>query len=175
MSKNPKFDKEELHLIVFHLGSEDYTVPIESVQEIIMPQTPTHIPKSPTFVEGVINLRGRIIPIIDGRKRFGMPLENENQKRRIIILELKSGTIGLIVDSVTEVVHLSTNNIEPPPIEITKDNQFILGIGKLKDRLLILLDPDEFLSLSESEVIQNTLTVAKNISATIKNMESSKL
>lgn len=174
MAYELNFDKEELQLIVFKLGSEDYTVPIESVQEIIMPQKPTHLPKSPDFVEGVVNLRGHIIPIIDGRKRFGLAVEEYTQSKRIIILELKSGTIGLIVDSVSEVVHLKTANIEAPPIEASEDAQFILGIGKFKDRLLILLDPDRFLSLSETESIKSTMNIAQNLAQSIKNIENQK-
>jgi purine-binding chemotaxis protein CheW len=157
-----KFDKEELQLIAFSLGSEEYTVPIESVQEIIMPQKTTHIPKSPPFIEGVINLRGHIIPILDGRKRFELPISENTAETRIIVLELENHTMGLIVDAVSEVVHLKTANIEPPPIE-TGENSFVLGVGKFKDRLLILLDPINFLDMKESESIQSTLQVAKNI------------
>lgn len=165
-----KFDKDELQLIVFSLGAEDYTVPIEVVQEIIMPQKTTHIPKSPPFIEGVINLRGHVIPIIDGRKRFELSVSDETDDTRIIVLDLDDHTIGLIVDSVTEVVHLQTSGIEPPPVEMG-DNNFILGVGKYKDRLLILLDPKNFLDLHETESIQKTLQVANNIVKTVELIE----
>jgi len=154
--------KTELQLIVFSLGKEEYTVPIESVQEIIMPQKATHIPKSPAFIEGVINLRGHVIPIIDGRKRFELPVNSDTNETRIIVLELEKHTIGLVVDSVSEVVHLKTENIEPAPME-SKDCNFILGVGKYKDRLLILIDPYNFLDVQETESMQKSIQTAKNI------------
>jgi purine-binding chemotaxis protein CheW len=170
--KELKFDKEELQLIAFKLGNEEYTVPIEAVQEIIMPQTPTHLPKTPKFMEGVINLRGHIIPVIDARKRFEMIAEI-SADTRIIIIELEDHTIGLVVDAVSEVVHIKSDNIEPPPMEMG-DNDFILGVGKLKDRLLILLDPSNFLNVHETESMQKSIQVAKNITKTIEKVEEEK-
>lgn len=155
-------ERKELQLIVFALGSEEYTVPIESVQEIIMPQKTTHLPKAPAFIEGVINLRGRVIPVIDGRKRFELLINENSPDTRIIVLELEKHTIGLVVDAVSEVVHLKTDNIEPPPLEMGENN-FIHGIGKIKDRLLILLDPYNFLDVHETESIQKSIQTAKNI------------
>ena len=169
-----KFDKEELQLIVFGLGAEEYTVPIESVQEIIMPQKTTHMPKAPSFIEGVINLRGHVIPIIDGRKRFEISVNENTSETRIIVLELEDHTVGLVVDSVSEVIHLKTINIEPPPVE-TGENNFILGVGKHKDRLLILLDPANFLNLHETESIQKTLQIAKNIVKTADAIKDEKI
>lgn len=169
-----KFEKEELQLIVFKLGNEEYTVPIESVQEIIMPQTATHLPKAPNFMEGVINLREHIIPVIDGRKKFDMAVNN-SANTRIIVLELKNHTIGLIVDSVSEVVHLKTNLIEPSPVEIGENNEFILGVGKYKERLLILLDPDKFLDTQETQSIEKTIQIAKNILDTQEKIEKQEI
>ena len=153
MNEKLNFDTDEIQLIAFKLGNEEYTVPIETVQEIIMPQKTTHMPKAPAFLEGVINLRGHVIPIIDGRKRFDIPPTN-SEETRIIILELEDHTLGLIVDAVSEVVYLQTSLIEAPPIEIDQDNEFILGVGKFKDRLLILLEPTKFLSHNEIKTIQ---------------------
>jgi len=172
MSKINFDDKEELQLIVFKLGKEAYTVPIESVQEIIMPQTTTHIPKSPSFVEGVINLRGHVIPVIDGRKKFGFPIVENSQETRIIVLDLEHHTVGLVVDAVSEVVHLQTSNIEPPPIEMG-DNNFILGVGKFKDRLLILLDPMNFLDVHETTSLQNIVNTTNTIIETSEKEISS--
>jgi purine-binding chemotaxis protein CheW len=160
-----KFEKEELQLIVFKLGSEEYTVPIEVVQEIIMPQKATHIPKAASFIEGVINLRGNVIPVIDGRKKFEISNLETSAETRIIVLELESHTVGLIVDSVSEVVHLKTASIEPPPLEFGDGSDFIIGVGKLKDRLLILLDPNKFLSGTETQSLTSTVKMAKSLSA----------
>ena len=142
--------QKEIHLIVFKLGSEEYAVPITSVQEIIMLQAPTRIPKAPVFVEGVINLRGHIIPIIDGRRKFQLDVTESTNESRIMIIELENETIGLIVDAVSEVIHLSTDDIEPPPIDMNEDSEFLWGVGKFQERLLILVDPQKFLNFNET-------------------------
>jgi len=167
---NLTFEKDELQLVVFRLGTEEYTVPIESVQEIIMPQKTTHIPKAPGFIEGIINLRGRVIPIIDGRKRFELPVDDSTETR-IIVLELENHTIGLVVDAVSEVVHLKTADIEPSPLE-NGENSFIQGVGKYKDRLLILLDPVNFLDYSETQSIKNIVNTAKSLMSNIAEEET---
>ncbi|MEI8390660.1 MAG: chemotaxis protein CheW [bacterium] len=156
-------ESDELQLIAFKLGKEEYTVPIETVQEIIMPQITTHIPKSPRFVEGIINLRGHIIPVIDGRKRFDIEISENNADTRVIVLELDDHTVGLIVDSVSEVVHLKKSNIEPTPIE-SDENSFIVGVGKHQDRLLLLLDASKILDIKETEHLKQTLEIANKVS-----------
>lgn len=153
----------EIQLVAFKLGEEEYSVPIQSVQEIIMPQQVTHLPKTPDFMEGIINLRGRTIPIIDGRKRFNMSVKENNQETRIIVLEIENHQIGLIVDSVSEVMHLKTENIDSAPLEADEDNKFIIGIGKYKDRLLILLEPKNFLDMRETQNIQKSVQAAKKV------------
>lgn len=159
---------EELQMIVFKLGEEDYTVPIGSVQEIIMPQKTTHIPNAPAFIEGVVNLRGNIIPIIDGRKKFNIVDDSSSSEKRVIVLDFDKHFIGLIVDSVSEVVNLKPESIEKSPVG-QDENDFIKGIGKYKDQLLILLDPSNFLDMKESESIQNTLQIAKKMVNKEKN------
>lgn len=154
MAKDDKTNNDEIQLVAFKLAKEEYTVPINSVQEIIMPQPITHIPKTPDFIEGIINLRGQITPIIGGRKRFNMSIRQTNVNERIIVLELYSHKIGLIVDSVSEVVRLRESNIESSPISFDKDN-FVAGIGKVTDRLLILIDPERLLKDIEIENLKN--------------------
>lgn len=156
-------DQEELQVIAFKLGKEEYAVAITSVQEIIMPQEKTKIPKSPSFVDGVINLRGNIIPVIDGRKRFGLELEKETPETRIMVLELESTTVGLTVDSVSEVIHMPTKDIQISPVNSDNSQDFILGIGKFKNRLIILLDPSNFLNMKEIEGIATLAQAAKNV------------
>lgn len=145
----------EIQMIVFHLGAEEYSVPINCIQEIIMLQPSTRIPKSPSFVQGVVNLRGNIIPVIDGRKRFHLPEEFiiDTVESRIIVMEVEDGTIGLIVDSVSEVVHLNFDNIEPPPIDMDEESDFLWGVGKYQDKLLILLNPEKFLNIDEKPTL----------------------
>jgi purine-binding chemotaxis protein CheW len=153
--------QKEIQLIVFKLGSEEYAVPITSVQEIIMLQIPTRIPKAPVFVEGVINLRGHIIPIIDGRKKFQLEVTRSTNESRIMIIELETETIGLIVDAVSEVIHLNTDDIEPPPIDMNDDSDFLWGVGKFSDRLLILVDPQKFLNFSETKDLKSLTKVSE--------------
>ena len=153
---------QETQYVEFSLANEEYAISIDLVQEIIMPQKTTHIPKSPSFIEGVINLRGHIIPIIDGRKRFNIKVSDSTSETRIVILELKGHSVGLIVDAVSEVVNLNSKNIEPSPIDM-EGNDFILGIGKYKNKLLILLNPSNILDSKETEILHQTIKTAKNI------------
>lgn len=158
--------QKEIHLIVFKLGTEEYAVPITSVQEIIMLQSPTRIPKAPAFVEGVINLRGHIIPIIDGRKKFQLEVKESTNESRIMIIEVEADTIGLIVDAVSEVIHLSTDDIEPPPIDMSDDTDFLWGVGKFQDRLLILVNPQKFLNFSETRDLKGLSKVSEILKQT---------
>lgn len=158
--------QKEIQVIVFQLGEEEYAVPIMSVKEIIMVQNPTKIPKSPPFVEGIINLRGHIIPVIDGRKKFQLELRDNlhSQEARIIVLNLKNQTVGLIVDKVSEVIHLQTDNIERPPVDTNDDNEFITGIGKFKSKLIIIVEPEKLLSSHETESMRGFKGIAETIS-----------
>jgi purine-binding chemotaxis protein CheW len=159
----------EIQMIVFQLGTEEYAVPITDVQEIIMMQNATRIPKSPSFVEGVINLRGHIIPVIDGRKKFNFDniSLNHTNETRIMILEIDQEMIGLIVDSVSEVIHLSSTDIEPPPIEMDDETDFLWGVGKYNNRLLILLNPHKFLNLDECTNSKSFSEVSQFVKTTI--------
>lgn len=165
MSKETNWQKDEIQVVVFKLGQEEFTLPIDKVQEIIMPQKTTHLPNSPSFVEGVINLRGHIIPVIDGRKKFSIKFTANSADCRIIVVEQDHGTIGLIVDAVAEVIHLKTTDIEPPPIDINETNNFIIGVGKYKESLLIILDPSNFLSSKETEKLKTTLDLSRGLKA----------
>ena len=157
-------DQTELQMIVFQLDKGEYAVPITSIQEIIMPQTTTKIPKSPHFVEGVINLRGHIIPIIDGRKKFQMEVISKiSNETRIMVLDVNQEIIGLVVDAVSEVIHLQTAEIEPPPVDVGEDSDFLLGVGKFQNRLLILLNLKNFLDIDEASSLKNLTKVVESI------------
>lgn len=140
----------EVQFVVFKLGDEEFGIPITQVKEINRLTTPTKIPKSPGFVEGVINLRGQIIPIVDLRKRFEMGLADYSVDARVIVVEIKDQICGIIVDAVSEVLRMPTNNIEPTPSLVSNiDVEYIAGVGKIGERLLIVLDINKLLSDEE--------------------------
>jgi len=165
-------DKKEIQLIVFQLGNEEYAVPITNVQEIIMVRPATKIPRTPSFVEGVINLRGGIIPVIDGRKKFNFDAKNNFNEidSRIMVLDVEQEIIGLIVDAVSEVIHLKTEDIVPSPVDMEDDSDFLWGVGKLKDRLLILINPQKFLSHNEVKDLRSLSKIAQSLGQTKENI-----
>jgi len=147
-------DSTLLQLVTFHIGNEEFGVEILKVQEIIRTMAITRVPKAPDFVEGVINLRGKVIPIIDLRKRFGMAVQEHDKHTRIIVIEINAVIIGFVVDSVSEVLRIPSGTVEPPPPIISGiESEYISGVGKLPDRLLILLDLDRLLSKGEQGIL----------------------
>jgi len=142
--------EKELQLVTFKLGKEEYGVNIEQVREIIRVVEIIHVPKAPSFVEGLINLRGTVVSVIDLRKRFDISPCGEKENERIIVVEVQGRTIGVIVDSVSEVLRLSSKNIDDvPPTVSGVDTKFLFGVGKIGDRLMMLLDLDKILSTDE--------------------------
>lgn len=146
--------EQELQLVTFRLANEEYGLPITKVQEINRLVPVTKLPQTPPFMEGIINLRGRIIPVIDLRKRFGMAITAHDDDTRIIIVEIHGQIVGATVDAVKEVVRLDTVNIEPPPTNVAVDSQYIDGVGKIDDRLIILLDLDKILTDQEELTVK---------------------
>ncbi len=145
---------EEQQLVVFELSGESYGVDIGAVNTIIRMQPITHVPRAPEFVEGVINLRGSIVPVIDLRKRFGLSAFEETKASRIVVVETGGGLFGMIVDAVTETLLLSRDSIEPPSSIVTSaDSQYLRGVAKADDRLIIMLDIQRILSASETEML----------------------
>lgn len=133
----------EEQLVTFSLGSEEFGVDIMCVQEIIRIPPITRVPKAPSYVEGVINLRGNVIPVVSLRTRFGMEPVEEDDLSRIIVLQVQNKVFGIRVDAVTEVLRLDQDSIEPPPpVSLGVDASFIRGVGKIGERLLILLNLD---------------------------------
>lgn len=138
---------DERQLVVFDLADEAYGVNIGTVREIIRMQEITQVPRTPNYVEGVINLRGKVIPVIDMRKRFGFPVSEHTKDTRIVVIDIGGADIGATVDAVTEVLRLGADSIEPPSAVITTaDSDYLLGIAKLETRLIILLDLQRALS-----------------------------
>ena len=143
-----------LQLVGFTLGEEDFGVDILSVQEINRVTEITKIPSTPDFVKGVINLRGNVIPVIDLRSRLGMPEKEHDKQTRIIVADVDDRTVGLVVDAVSEVIRMDANLVEPPPEIIVgagDKGRYIKGVGKLDDKLLMLLDIDSMFSKKEQE------------------------
>ncbi|WP_425806941.1 chemotaxis protein CheW [Desulfitobacterium sp. Sab5] len=136
----------EEQLVTFGLGSEEFGINIMLVQEIIRIPPITRVPKAPSYVEGVINLRGNVIPVVSLRNRFGMDHVEETDLSRIIVLQVHNKVFGIRVDAVTEVLRLDTDSIEPPPpVALGMDSHYIRGVGKIGERLLILLDLDQII------------------------------
>jgi purine-binding chemotaxis protein CheW len=133
--------KDDLHLVGFRIGRETFGVPIALVHEIVRVPEITAFPEAPDCVEGVINLRGRIIPVIDLRKRFGEKLIDTDNKNRILVTEVEGNRVGLIVDSASEVLRIPPNEIDALPMDIEEGKlNFITGVGKLNGRLIILVE-----------------------------------
>lgn len=147
-----------LQLVTFRLGNEEFSLDILRVQEIIRHMELTRVPRTPDFVEGVINLRGRVIPVLDLRKRFGLPECEKTHETRIIVVDVDDKTVGFKVDAVSEVLRIPADTVEPPPPLVTTiESDYIKGVGKLDGRLLILLDVAKILSRSEKDALGNVV------------------
>jgi purine-binding chemotaxis protein CheW len=142
-----------LQLVSFHLGGEEYALEILQVQEIIRMVDLTRVPNSPDFVEGVINLRGKVIPVIGLRKRFGMPAKEYDKQSRIVVVEMHGTVVGFVVDAVNEVLRIAADTVEPPPRLTKVDRELVSGVGKLENRLLLLLDLEKLLTQSEQAAV----------------------
>ncbi len=150
-------DKKQFQLVTFGIGEETFGIEILKVQEIIRMVEMTHVPNTPAFVEGVINLRGRIIPVIDLRLRLGFQAREHDTKTRIIVIEINQVTAGFVVDAVFEVLRIPADSIEPPPPVIAGlDAEYISGAGSVKNRLLMLLDLERLLSRKEKTALGDT-------------------
>jgi len=129
------------HLVTFKLGNEEYGIEIGSVQEIIRAADITPVPGAPAHVRGVINIRGKIIPVVDLAKRFRLSGAETDDAQRIVVVELGEKRLGMLVDSVSQVIKVPSGIVEDLPEEASSlDDHFIKGIGKLDDRLIIILD-----------------------------------
>ena len=145
-------DGMERQLVVFDLAGENYGVNIGTVREIIRLQSVTHLPEVPDYVEGVINLRGRVIPVVNLRRRFGLAASEHSADNRIVVVDIAGEDLGVIVDAVTEVLRVPEAAIEPASALVTTDDSYYMdGIAKIGDRLLILLDLDRVLRVSARE------------------------
>jgi purine-binding chemotaxis protein CheW len=144
----PAIPEEEIELLVFKLSSETYGIEIHSVAEIIRYAEPTYVPHTVTYLDGIISLRGRMVPVINARKRLGHGAKEPDKKSRIIILQEGGEYHGLLVDSATQVVKAPRSSIEPtPPVVVGVSAIFINGICHYKNQMIILLDLHRFMEL----------------------------
>jgi purine-binding chemotaxis protein CheW len=156
MGNKEQLSGEFVKVVSFHLGSEEYGVDIAQVQEIIRMVEITHVPRAPHFMEGVINLRGQLIPIIDLRTRFSMPRVDATKSTRIVVTEIGSKRVGIIVDSVSEVLNIPLEQVEDAPDMIAGvGTEYIQGVGKVGDRLIILLDLTMVISGDEKAQLES--------------------
>lgn len=142
----------ELHLVTFNLG-EEYGVRISQVQEIIRVGDVTQVPNSPQYMEGVINLRGRVLPVLNLRKKLSLNHTDRTKDSRIVVTEIKDKLLGLLVDSVSHVIKVSADVVEEAPEDVLDaDTDFIPGVCKLEERLIILLDLGKLLRKENIEL-----------------------
>ena len=147
---------DEKQLVLFELGTETYGLDIASVHEIIRMQPITKVPKAPFYVEGVINLRGRVIPVIDIGKRFGFEKTEDTKSNRIVVINIKDTTLGIIVDAVTEVIRIPAESIDAVSDVVTAgQSDYLQGIAKLPEKMVILLALDKLL-MKDDELVNVT-------------------
>ena len=144
---------ELIQLVSFNLDQEEYGVEVLKVREIIRMNTITHMPNTPHYVEGIINLRGKVIPIISMRKKFGLNLTDNNSHTRIMIMDIGGELMGFIVDAVSEVIRISGSEIQPSPSVAAGglDQDCIAGVINMSERLLVLLDLDRMFTQDEKQ------------------------
>jgi purine-binding chemotaxis protein CheW len=148
---------ELIQLVSFHLDNEEYGVEVLKVREIIRMVTITHMPNTPHYVEGIINLRGKVIPIISMRKRFGLMDAESNNQTRIIIMDVGGEMLGFTVDAVSEVIRVSASEVQPAPSVASGGigQEYIAGVINHAERLLVLLNLDLMFSAEEKELFDS--------------------
>jgi purine-binding chemotaxis protein CheW len=159
LSKNTMNQKQQpgqLHLVSFTIAQEEFGLDILKVREINRVVEFTRVPNAPEFISGVINLRGKVIPIVNLRTRFGFPRKESDKNTRIVVVEISGKTVGFIVDAVREVLRISSSVIEPPPPMVAGiGSEYITGVAKLENRLLILLDLERILLQRELQSLSS--------------------
>ena len=152
----------EKQLVIFDLGKEQFGIEIAAVEGIVKMQEITRIPYAPSYMEGITNLRGAVLPVMDLKKRFGLEPEEQTNETRIITVNMGSMKMGMIVSAVSEVLTIEDNVIEPtPPLVSSISTEFITGIAKINSRLVILLDLERVLSAGEKEAVSKLVSDKK--------------
>jgi purine-binding chemotaxis protein CheW len=163
MATASNFKKDEtkaelIQLVSFNLEREEYGVYVLKVREIIRMSNVTRVPNTPYYVEGVINLRGKVIPIISLRKKFSLPEAETDKQTRIIVMDVDGELMGFIVDAVSEVIRISSAEIQPPPAAVNGglDQEYLSGVINRADRLLVLLDLERVFSKAERDSLMSS-------------------
>lgn len=139
-----------LQFVGFRLGDEEYAIPITRIQEIILMKPITRLPQAPEFIEGLINLRGSVIPIVSLRKRFGQAARDLDEETRTIVVNVQDRTVGCIVDAVTQVMRINRDQIQPSPLATNGGScRYVSGLARLDERLLIMLDVEKLFQFEE--------------------------
>jgi len=147
----------DFQVVGFKIGAESFAVPIALVREIVRVPEITAVPQAADSVEGVINLRGKIIPVVDLRRCFGEPRTARSKKNRVLVAEVEGKVVGMLVDSASEVLKLSPSDVEPPPQVLESESvNYVTGIGKLGGRLIILVDLGKVLRGDETKRFPQT-------------------
>ncbi len=156
----------ETQLVVFVLANEEFACNIADVREVLKMIRITPLPRSLNFVEGVINLRGEVIPVIDLRKRFNLPSVDRTDESRIIIVEVEERMVGLTVDSVSEVIRLSNKQIQEAPNQVAgEQTNLIMGVGKIDERMLIILNLERILTSEEQIALDDLSRAGRQLTA----------
>jgi len=157
MSVSEQSLSAEEQYVVFRLAAEHYGLPIRSVREIIVLGTVTRLPHMESYMEGIVNLRGRIVPVINLRRKLGLSDDGTGAAGRTIVTELCGLEVGLVVDDVVGVVRIDSGSVQAAPQMIAADRRVLTGIAHIKDRLVILLDPEVILEQQELEAVASGL------------------
>ncbi|MEA2052684.1 MAG: chemotaxis protein CheW [Euryarchaeota archaeon] len=154
MEERTVAEDETETFVIFRLGDEEFGIDVMNIKEIAKLSTITRVPRSPDFIEGIINLRGCLATVINLRKRFGFMPKEIDSSSRIIIVEREGKAFGMLVDAATEVLNIPVSNIETTPEMVTTEisKEHLKGVGKVGDRLIILLDLKQVLAENENEI-----------------------
>lgn len=144
-------------MVSFAVGSEKFVVDVTQVQEIIRPAPVSRVPKAPAFIEGVMNLRGQIIPVVDLRKRFGLETRAQDRDTRIVVMTLEKGMVGFIVDRALQVLQIGSEVVDPLPAGVAgREAEYLVGVVKREKELLLMLDAERILTEREKESLPSS-------------------
>ena len=161
ISRHPQ-PTESSQWVSFRLGDEEYGVEIAVVHEIVMLGETTRVPGAPNYVRGLINLRSEVIPVVDMRRRFGMPDQSPTEETRVVVVDVQGKRVGMIVDAVNEVLRAPLDHVIPPPPAITgSGHEYVTGLLAVDDRLLILLDIDRVMETETGEAVVEAVAVCR--------------